>query len=50
MPRVALVYPYFRTKSANELLFPPLGAANLASQLHVLGIETQHIRLHFRDF
>jgi len=41
MPRVALVYPYFRTKSANELLFPPLGAASLASQLHVLGIETR---------
>jgi len=41
MPRVALVYPYFRTKSPTELLFPPLGAASLASQLHKLGIETK---------
>jgi len=41
MPRVALVYPYFRTRSSTELLFPPLGAASLASQLHLLGIETK---------
>lgn len=41
MPRVALVYPYFRTRSRNEILFPPLGEAYLASQLHLLGIETR---------
>ena len=41
MSRVALVYPYFRTKSPTELLFPPLGAASLASQLLRLGIETR---------
>ncbi len=41
MPRVALVYPYFRTKSPNELLFPPLGMASLAAHLHGLGIETR---------
>ena len=41
MSRVALVYPYFRTKSQTELLFPPLGAASLVSQLHRLGIETK---------
>jgi anaerobic magnesium-protoporphyrin IX monomethyl ester cyclase len=39
MFRVALVYPYFRTRSASELLFPPLGAASLASQLQALGID-----------
>jgi len=50
MPRVALVYPYFRTKSANELLFPPLGAAGLASQLHVLGIETRIFDCTFETF
>ncbi|MGD0878808.1 MAG: radical SAM protein [Anaerolineales bacterium] len=50
MPRVALVYPYFRTKSANELLFPPLGAANLASQLHALGIEARIFDCTFETF
>jgi len=50
MPRVALVYPYFRTKSANELLFPPLGAASLASQLHVLGVETRIFDCTFETF
>jgi len=38
--KVALVYPYFQTNSPNKRLFPPLGIANLASQLHQLGIET----------
>jgi anaerobic magnesium-protoporphyrin IX monomethyl ester cyclase len=41
MARVALVYPYFRTHSRYELLFPPLGAASLASQLALLGIPTR---------
>jgi anaerobic magnesium-protoporphyrin IX monomethyl ester cyclase len=50
MPRVALVYPYFRTKSANELLFPPLGAAGLASQLHLVGIETKIFDCTFETF
>ncbi len=50
MPRVALVYPYFRTKSPNELLFPPLGAASLASQLHLLGIETRIFDCTFDTF
>jgi anaerobic magnesium-protoporphyrin IX monomethyl ester cyclase len=39
--RVAIIFPYFRTRSATEMLFPPLGAANLASQLHTLGVETK---------
>jgi anaerobic magnesium-protoporphyrin IX monomethyl ester cyclase len=39
--RVALVFPYFRTRSQTEMLFPPLGIASLSSQLHRLGIETR---------
>ena len=50
MSRVALVYPYFRTRSATELLFPPLGAAGLASQLHALGIETKIFDCTFETF
>src|SRR5512140_733486 len=50
MPRVALVYPYFRTRSATELLFPPLGAATLAGQLHRLGIETKIFDCTFETF
>ncbi len=41
MSRVALVFPYFRTRAATELLFPPLGAATLAAQLRRLGIDTK---------
>ena len=40
-PRVALVFPYFRTRSPNEILFPPLGAASLASQLKRLRIDVR---------
>ncbi|MGZ6346289.1 MAG: B12-binding domain-containing radical SAM protein, partial [Anaerolineales bacterium] len=50
MPRVALVYPYFRTKSPTELLFAPLGAASLAGQLHRLGIETRIFDCTFDTF
>ncbi len=50
MSRVALVYPYFRTRSQTELLFPPLGAATLASQLHRLGIETKIFDCTFETF
>jgi anaerobic magnesium-protoporphyrin IX monomethyl ester cyclase len=50
MSRVALVYPYFRTRSANELLFAPLGAATLASQLQRSGIETRVFDCTFKTF
>ncbi len=50
MPRVALVYPYFRTKSPTEMLFPPLGAASLAAQLKRLGIETKIFDCTFETF
>jgi anaerobic magnesium-protoporphyrin IX monomethyl ester cyclase len=41
MSKVALVFPYFRTRAATELLFPPLGEAMLAGQLRRLGVETR---------
>jgi anaerobic magnesium-protoporphyrin IX monomethyl ester cyclase len=50
MSRVALVFPYFRTRSQTELLFPPLGAATLASQLHRLGIEARIFDCTFKQF
>src|SRR5512135_2169615 len=41
MPKVAIVFPYFRTHAYTEILFPPLGAATLASQLRRLKIDTK---------
>jgi anaerobic magnesium-protoporphyrin IX monomethyl ester cyclase len=41
MSRVALVFPYFRTRAATEMLFPPLGAATLAAQLRRSKIDTK---------
>jgi anaerobic magnesium-protoporphyrin IX monomethyl ester cyclase len=41
MNKVALVFPYFRTRSPTEMLFPPLGVAALAGQLRRLGVETR---------
>ena len=41
MSRVALVFPYFRTRAATEMLLPPLGAATLAAQLRRLKIDTK---------
>ena len=41
MSRVALVFPYFRTRAATELLFPPLGAATLAAHLRLGKIDTK---------
>ena len=48
--RVALVFPYFRTRSATELLFPPLGAASLAAQLRRLGLNTKVFDCTFSSF
>ncbi len=39
--KVALVFPYFRTRSRTEILFPPLGIAGLASQLRRHGVDTR---------
>jgi anaerobic magnesium-protoporphyrin IX monomethyl ester cyclase len=41
MMQVALVYPYIRTRSQTETLFPPLGLAGLTSQLRSRQIETR---------
>ena len=41
MPRIALVFPYFRTHADTELLFPPLGEALLAAHLRRRGLETR---------
>jgi anaerobic magnesium-protoporphyrin IX monomethyl ester cyclase len=39
MSRVALVFPYFRTRAPTEMLFPPLGSAALKAQLGRAGVE-----------
>ena len=39
--RVALVFPYFRTRAPTEMLLPPLGLAALAAQLRRAGVETK---------
>jgi anaerobic magnesium-protoporphyrin IX monomethyl ester cyclase len=48
MSRVALVYPYFRTRAPTELLFAPLGVAYLAAHLHRLGLEARIFDCTFR--
>ncbi len=50
MRKVALLFPYFRTRSATEMLFPPLGLACLSSQLKQRGIETQIFDCTFQTF
>jgi anaerobic magnesium-protoporphyrin IX monomethyl ester cyclase len=50
MPKVALIFPYFRTKSSTEMLFPPLGAASLLAQLSQRQIETRIFDCTFQTF
>jgi len=50
MSRVALVFPYFRTRSPTEMLFPPLGVAALAAQLRALGVEAKGFDGTFSTF
>lgn len=50
MSRVAIVFPYFRTKVQTEMLFPPLGAAYLTGQLRKLGIEAKIFDCTFSTF
>lgn len=50
MPKIAIVFPYFRTKSSMEILFPPLGAASLTAQLRQLGLETRIFDCTFGTF
>jgi anaerobic magnesium-protoporphyrin IX monomethyl ester cyclase len=50
MPKVALVFPYFRTRSSTEMLFAPLGIATLAAQLERRGIETRIFDCTFQSY
>ena len=50
MPKVAIVFPYFRTRMPTEMLFPPLGAAFLAGQLRILHIQTRIFDCTFSSF
>lgn len=50
MRKVGLVFPYFRTRSATEMLFPPLGLAYLAAQLKNRNIETRIFDCTFQSF
>src|SRR3990172_7034416 len=50
MSRVAIVFPYFGTRAPTEMLFPPLGAAFLTSQLRQLRIETRVFDCTFGSF
>lgn len=49
MKKVALIFPYFRTRSSNEILFPPLGIVSLISQFRLLGIESRVLDCTFLD-
>lgn len=44
------MFPYFRTRAATEMLFPPLGAATLAAQLRELAVETRVFDCTFGSF
>jgi len=50
MSRVAIVFPYFRTRAPTEMLFTPLGAAFLTSQLRKLHFETKIFDCTFSTF
>jgi len=50
MPKVGLLFPYFRTHSSTEMLFAPLGIATLAAQLKQDGIETRIFDCTFQNF
>ncbi len=48
--RVALVFPYFRTRVATEMLLPPLGLAALSAQLRRHGLEARVFDCTFGTF
>ena len=50
MPKVALIFPYFRTKSSTEMLFPPLGCSLPVAQLNQRRIETRIFDCTFQTF
>jgi anaerobic magnesium-protoporphyrin IX monomethyl ester cyclase len=50
MHKVALIFPYIRTKASMEILFPPLGLASLAAQLRKRHIEVRILDCTFQTF
>ncbi len=50
MPKIALIFPYFRTRSETEMLFPPLGLANLAAQLKQRNLDVRIFDCTFQTF
>lgn len=50
MSKVALIFPYFRTKAPTEMLFSPLGVASLKGQLQRLGVETKIFDCTFKTY
>jgi len=49
MSDVVLIYPYFRTHARNEMLFHPLGIAQLAALLRSKGVDTVVVDCTFRQ-
>jgi anaerobic magnesium-protoporphyrin IX monomethyl ester cyclase len=45
--RIALVYPYFRTKARHELLFQPLGIALLSSCIKLMNLDVRQFDCTF---
>ena len=50
MSGVALVFPYFRTRTRTEVLFPPLGPALLSAHLKRAGVEARVFDGTFSSF
>jgi anaerobic magnesium-protoporphyrin IX monomethyl ester cyclase len=50
MCKVALVFPYFRTRTPTEMLFPPLGPAALVAQLRERGVQARVFDCTFSSF
>ena len=49
MSDIVLIYPYFRTHARDEMLFHPLGTAQLAAVLRRAGLSTRVIDCTFRQ-
>jgi anaerobic magnesium-protoporphyrin IX monomethyl ester cyclase len=49
MSGIVLIYPYFRTHARNEMLFHPLGIAQLTALLRREGVDTSVVDCTFRQ-
>jgi anaerobic magnesium-protoporphyrin IX monomethyl ester cyclase len=47
---VVLIYPYFLTRDADHILFPPLGIAGLTSQLQEAAVDAAIYDCTFKNF